>query len=77
MGVGEWLLIVGLGGIWLGWQIVWASPALPRQIRRGEIPTVPKGTPEAFGLFWMDQYGYIGLALLAGGLGLAVYGGLS
>ena len=33
-----------------------------------EVPTAPKGSPEAFGLFWIDQYGWIGLTLLVGGL---------
>lgn len=76
MRVGDWLIVVGIGAFWLGWQIVWASPRLPRQLQRGETPKAPKGTPEAFGLFWIDQYGYIGLVLLFGGLGLALAGWL-
>ncbi len=72
----DWLIVVGLGGIWLGVQILWVG-GLPRQLRSGETPTAPKGTPEAFGLFWMDQYGYIGLTLGLGGALLAGMGALS
>lgn len=63
----DWLIILGLGAVWHGWQIVWVAP-LPRQLRRGEVPTAPKGSQEAFGLFWIDQYGWIGLTLLVAGL---------
>ncbi len=69
--LGEWLQIFGLGCLWLGGQIIWVAP-LPRQLRRGETPTAPKGTPEAFGLFWIDQYGWIGITLCGAGLGLFV-----
>ncbi|MEQ8483805.1 MAG: hypothetical protein RIB46_05545 [Pseudomonadales bacterium] len=71
----DWLVIVGLGALWLGAQIVWVAP-LPRQLRSGEVPTAPKGTPQAFGLFWIDQYGYIGLTLALGGVLLALFGWL-
>ncbi|MCB1675824.1 MAG: hypothetical protein KDI01_06010 [Halioglobus sp.] len=63
----DWLIVVGLGALWLGAQIIWVAPA-PRQLRRGEIPRAPKGTPEAFGLFWVDQYGWIGIVLTVLGL---------
>ncbi len=69
----NWLLVVGLGALWLGWQIVWVAP-LPRQLRRGEVPTAPKGSPEAFSLFWIDQYGWLGLALVGLGLAAALAG---
>lgn len=72
----NWLLIIGLGAIWLGWQIVWVAPR-PRQLRRGAVPTAPPGTPQAFLLFWIDQYGWIGIALTAIGAALAVSGVLS
>jgi hypothetical protein len=65
-GTNDWLVIVGLGAIWLGAQIIWVAP-LPRQLRRGEKPTAEKGSAAAFGLFWIDQYGWIGLTLLAAG----------
>ena len=74
MDLGGWMIVVGLGSFWLGWQIIWAAPKLPRQLRKGPTPTAAKGTPEAFGLFWIDQYGYIGLILAIGGLVLAAFG---
>jgi len=70
---GHWLAVIGLGCIWLGAQIVWVAP-LPRQLRKGEVPTAAKGTPEAFGLFWIDQYGWLGLTLCALGVLLALVG---
>ena len=63
----DWLIITGLGALWLGSQIVWVAP-LPRQLRRGGVPTAPKGSPQAFNLFWLDQYGYIGLVLVLAGV---------
>lgn len=72
----DWLIIFGLAGIWLGVQIV-ANGRLPRQLRRGPVPTAAKGSPEAFGLFWIDQYGYIGLTLAIGGAIAAAVGALT
>jgi len=69
----DWLVVIGLGAIWHGCQIVWVG-GLPRQLRRGPTPTAPPGTPEAFGLFWIDQYGYIGVSLAVGGALLVVIG---
>lgn len=63
----DWFVIIGLGALWLGAQIVWVAP-LPRQLRRGSVPTAEKGSPEAFGLFWIDQYGWIGLLLAISGI---------
>ncbi len=71
----DWAVIIGLGAAWLGGQIVWVAP-LPRQLRRGDVPTAPKGSAEAFSLFWIDQYGYLGLVLLLGGLLTALTGWL-
>lgn len=76
MPMAHWAVIVGLGAAWLGWQIVWVAP-LPRQLRRGDTPSAPPGSAEAFSLFWIDQYGYIGLVLLTGGLLSVVLGWLS
>ena len=69
----NWMLIIGLGAAWLGWQIIWVAP-LPRQLRRGEAPTAPKNKQEAFMLFWIDQYAWLGLALLIPGLAAALVG---
>lgn len=66
-----WLIILGLGDMWLGLGILVVG-GLPRQLRKGPQATAEKGTPEAFGLFWLDQYAYIGLTLALGGLALIV-----
>ncbi len=71
----NWLLIVGLGACWLGWQIVWAAP-LPRQLRT-KVPPAPTDDPQrAYMLFWLDQYGWIGLVLLGMGILAALLGAL-
>jgi hypothetical protein len=74
-GASDWMIVCGLGAIWLGVQIVVVGRP-PRALRRGPQPTAPKGTPEAFGLFWIDQYGFIGVALAAGGALAALAGAL-
>ena len=76
----QWLTITGLGALWLGVQIVVVG-GLPRVLRfaakrRGEVPTATPGTPQAFGLFWLDQYSMIGLSLAGIGVVLAVAGSL-
>lgn len=76
LALADWLVITGLGAAWLGWQIV-AVGGLPRAIRPRDEPPVDRGSPEAFGRFWLDQYGFIGLTLLAGGLALTIGGALA
>lgn len=71
----DWLIILGLGAAWLGGQIVWVAP-LPRQLRRGQVPRADKGSAAAFQLFWIDQYGWIGLSLLGAGLVAIALGAL-
>lgn len=70
------LLAIGVGCIWHGAQIVWVAPT-PRQFRKDK-PQVEPGSPEAFQMFWLDQYAWIGISLcsLGGLLALAaVMGG--
>jgi hypothetical protein len=73
LGSADWLIIAGLGAAWLGVQIA-VNGGLPRVLRRGEVRRAEKGTPEAFMLFWMDQYSFIGLTLAVGGVVLAAVG---
>lgn len=61
------LIIVGLGCLWTGW-LVFSNAGLPRQLRTGQTPTAEKGTEKAFMLFWMDQYCWFGLMLIAIGV---------
>ena len=69
----EWLTIAGLGALWIGVQIVVVG-GLPRFLRRGEVPRAERGTPQAFMLFWLDQYSVIGLVLSGAGLVLVILG---
>ena len=70
LGALDWCVIAGLDAVWHGVGIL-AVAGLPRVLRRGEVAGAPKGTPQAFGLFWMDQYAFIGLALAGmGGIAL-------
>jgi hypothetical protein len=66
LAVQDWLWIAGMGALWLGVQIIWVAP-LPRQLRQDRGAAAVKGSARAFGLFWLDQYGYIGLSLTAAG----------
>lgn len=63
-------MVIGLGMAFHGFLILWVG-GLPRALTPGESPTAEPGTPEAFGLFWLDQYSYLGLCLTILGLGLA------
>ncbi|MFK7914843.1 MAG: hypothetical protein AB8B93_13080 [Pseudomonadales bacterium] len=73
MGSGGWLIASGLGALWLGLQIIWVAPT-PRQLRRGPVPSAEPGSDAAFMLFWIDQYGWLGLTLAASGALLALIG---
>ena len=68
-----WIVAMGLGMTFHGLLILWVG-GLPHALSPGEAPIVEKGSPEAFGLFWLDQYSYIGLVLSLAGLGLVVRG---
>lgn len=68
-----WLIASGLGALWLGLQIIWVAPT-PRQLRRGSVPRAEPGSDAAFMLFWIDQYGWLGLTLATSGLLLALAG---
>ena len=69
----HWLGVAGAGAVWLGALIVWVG-GLPRQLRRGEVPRAEPGSAQAFTLFWLDQYSFIGIALTIAGMALALWG---
>jgi hypothetical protein len=69
----NWPLLIGLGALWLGVQIIWVAPR-PRQLRKGKVPSAPAGTPQAFLLFWIDQFGWLGIALTGFGIAAALIG---
>ncbi len=73
IGFAHWLGIAGLGAVWLGAQICLIA-GLPRVFRRGEVPRALPGSPQAFMLFWLDQYSVIGLVLALAGVALALWG---
>ena len=68
-----WIVAMGLGMAFHGLLILWVG-GLPHALSNWEAPTAEKGSPEAFGLSWLDQYTYIGLVLSLAGLGLVVWG---
>ena len=70
-----WIVALGMGMAFHGLLILWVG-GLPRALSPGESPTAEKGSPEAFGQFWLDQYSYIGVVLTLAGLGLVVWGSL-
>ena len=68
-----WIVAIGLGAAFQGLLIIWVG-GLPNALRPGESPKAEPGSPQAFNIFWMDQYRFIGLALAVAGLGLAIWG---
>ena len=69
-----WLALAA-GCIWHGAQVVWVAP-LPTQFAK-EKPQVEKGSTEAFMVFWLDQYGWIGISLVVFGVVLGAWSLLS
>lgn len=70
-----WLICSGLGMLWHGALVLWVG-GMPHAFRRGEKPTAPAGSAQAFMIFWLDQYSYIGLVLAVAGLALTLTGWL-
>jgi hypothetical protein len=69
----SWLIYGGLGAAFQG-ALILVVGGLPHVFRAGESPKAEKGSREAFGIFWLDQYSYIGLVLVVAGLGMALLG---
>jgi len=67
-----WLAIAA-GCIWHGAQIIWVAPRPPSQLRKDK-PVVEKGSADAFNLFWMDQYAWLGISLCLLGACIGLWG---
>ena len=67
-------LAVAAGCIWQGMQIIWVAPT-PSQLRKDK-PVFEKGSRQAFQAFWLDQYAWIGISLVALGLVIGVAGAI-
>ena len=70
-----WLITLGLGFLFHGLLILWVGK-LPWAFRTARKPNFQRGSSEAFQIFWLDQYSYIGLALSIFGLAQVFYGGI-
>lgn len=68
-----WFMALGLGLVYQGVMILWVA-GLPYAFRSEEKPTAPAGSAAAFGIFWIEQYRYIGLTMALAGIGLAIWG---
>ncbi|MDG2060926.1 MAG: hypothetical protein P8J93_03800 [SAR86 cluster bacterium] len=61
-------IVVGLGSLWLGFQIIWIA-GLPKQLQSIKDSRVySEGSKEAFMAFWFNQYAWIGFILILLGL---------
>ena len=67
-----WLAAIGLGMTFHGLMILWVA-GLPLTLQ-GRLPKAAKGTTEAFGIFWIEQYRFIGFSLVIAGSVLAAAG---
>ncbi len=67
-------LAVGAGCIWHGVQIVWVAP-WPQSNNGGAKPE--PGSAEAFQVFWLAQYAWIGISLVLVGIAVCLLGLLS
>lgn len=68
------LLSLGAGFIWHGVQIVWVAPT-PSQLRKDSAANnKPRDAAQAFQIFWLDQYAWMGVGLTGVGLILVLLG---
>ena len=65
------LMAIALGCIWHGALIVWVAPK-PSQFA-AERSELEKGSPAAFMRFWLDQYAWIGIGLVAFGVAILLW----
>lgn len=66
---------IGLGLIWHGAQIIWVAPTAS-QFKK-DLPVLEPGSDAAFNRFWLDQYAWIGIGLVALGVFLIAVGVLT
>ena len=68
MDITFYLIVVGLGAVWLGSQIIWVA-GLPKQFQfNQEQKNYEVGSEQAFMAFWFNQYAWIGSTLVIFGL---------
>ena len=68
MDITFYLIVVGLGCVWLGSQIIWVA-GLPKQFQfNQEQKNYEVDSEQAFMAFWFNQYAWIGAALVIFGL---------
>ena len=62
-----WLLVIGIGMIFQGALILWVA-GFPLSLKK-QLPRAEPGSPEAFNIFWIEQYRVIGFVLFLLGSG--------
>ena len=68
MDITFYLIVVGLGCVWLGSQIIWVA-GLPKQFQfNQEQKSYEVDSEQAFMAFWFNQYAWIGMTLVIIGL---------
>lgn len=59
-------IVLGAGCIFHGALVVWVAPT-PSQLLRDK-PQLEKGSAQAFQVFWLDQYAWMGVGLMVLGV---------
>jgi hypothetical protein len=67
MEISNFILAFGLGFLWHGLQIFWVA-GLPRQLKKTKPENGEIDSQRSFMLFWLDQYSWIGLTIIAIGI---------
>ena len=65
-----WLVVIGAGCLWQGALIIWVAPT-PSVLSKKPVPK-PQDSAQAFQLFWLDQYAWIGIGLSVLGISLLI-----
>ena len=67
-----WLVVIGAGCLWQGMLIIWVAPT-PSSLSKDKRVT-PQDEAQAFQIFWLDQYAWIGIGLSVIGIALLILG---